>query len=139
MTAPANPLTLDRWVSERLAADAPLQALVAGRVYSDVAPLGTPSPWVVFSLQSSADVRGVGPATIMQRNLVLVRVTGVVTSYADLEPILQRVDAALHGSSGTVTSGTVLSVLRQESVRFTETADGQQYRHLGGLYEFLIQ
>lgn len=144
-TVRANPLTVDRFLYETLAGDPTLLAYLGApvdppRIYSDLAPLGTQPLWVIYSVQSSADVMGIGQARYMARLLVLVRVTDVAESYADAGAAYQRVDALLHGASGTVAGvGEVLSVIRQEPVRFTEQADGQQYRHVGGTYEFLIQ
>lgn len=142
MTVPGNPLTMDRYVYERLTGDPTVMAHLGGepKVYADVAPLGTTAPWVIYSLTSASDVMGVGQARYWSRLQVLIRCTHVGESFAPVDALYQRVDALLHGSAGTVTGmGQVLSVIRQEPVRFTEQADGQQYRHLGGTYEFLVQ
>lgn len=134
----------EQWLYGRLAADAALIAEVGGalatRIYADVAPLGTASPWVVFQLQTpQADTRGVGNVRILTNGQYLVRGIAASTDLTRLDTIAERIDALLNHVQGAITGLTVVASYRIRPFRLTEIVDGVSYLHLGGLYQLLVQ
>jgi hypothetical protein len=126
---------IEPWMYQRLAADAALTALVAGRVVSTMAGRNMQSPYVVFDLNSPRDIRGIGTGRIMVDCLYVAKAVGKTDSWDDLAPIAARVDELLDGASGEVVAGHVLGVARERVVQYAEVDDnGNQYRHLGGMY-----
>jgi hypothetical protein len=60
-------------------------------------------------------------------------------SAATATSIADRIDAALHGKSGSVAAGTVHACVRDEPIEYTEVMDGVTYQHLGGLYRVYVK
>jgi len=121
-----------------LAGDATLHALVADRIYSEVAPADATFPVVVFQWMSGHDVRGVGPTRIMDDLLYLVKAIGQTKAFTDIETIANRVDVLLHAQSGAPTGGTVYGCVREEPFKLAEDDEGISYRHLGGSYRLWV-
>jgi len=128
----------DRWIYGALAADTALVAVVGARIYVDLAPQTTPptaTPYVVFQYQGGADLMVIGGARVWTNAVYLIRgIDETLTYDGDSKTIADRIDAALHRGSGTNASGVVYAAVRESPFRLTETADGKQFRHLGGLY-----
>jgi len=134
-------LRVEQWLVARLKADATLNTAVGGRVYGYVAPAGTAFPYVLFFLSGGHDVIGVGPARIMVDAVYTVKAVGQAGSPATLAPIVDRIDAVLHGSTGGVAGGDglVLAAMRETPVTYVEVADGMQYRHVGAMFRIWSQ
>lgn len=129
----------EAWLYGLLTADSELTTLVDSRVYSGAAPQGATLPYVIISHQSGRDVLGVGTTRIMSHLTYLVKAVGQCQSYVTLEPIADQIDTLLHGASGEIagTAGAgaeLLACTRAMTVAYAEAQEGQQYRHLGGLY-----
>lgn len=140
----AESTTIDRWLYTVMAADAQLAAVVGTRIYSDLAPGGTTGavlPMVVYQMQAANDLMVVGSARVWANALFLVRGVAQRVSYdGDLITMADRIDAVLHGASGSNAEGNVWECVREREFRLTEVgADGRQYRHLGGLYRILAK
>lgn len=137
----AESTTIDRWLYTVLAADVSLAAVVGTRIYSDLAPAGTTLPMVVYQMQATNDLMVVGSARVWANALFLVRGVAQRVSYdGDLITMADRIDAVLHGASGSNVEGNVWECVREREFRLTEVgADGRQYRHLGGLYRILAK
>lgn len=139
MSAGLEPLAVDQWIMTTLLNDGPLQALLgpdyADRIWTDVAP-ETVSGIVVVSQyqQDGDDLMGVGTARWATRGTWVVKAIAPGMSYEPVRAIAARVDAILHGASGTVADGPVLAFVRTGPVRYPEQANDQHYRHLGGRY-----
>lgn len=130
---------MEQWLYTTLAADTALTALVGTRIYSHVAPNEATFPLVVFGLQTAEDVMGVGPARIMAQAVYVVRVIGQTGSFGALKAAADRLDAVLHGASGSAGDGVVLACVRTQPFEMVETIAGVQYRHLGGLFRLWAQ
>jgi hypothetical protein len=128
---------VDEFLYARLTADAALVAAATGGIHADLAPQGTTSPWVIFQFQGGADVAGVNPSTRILVNGLWV-VKGVVeaeTYQGVAQAIADRIDAVLHGASGSVAGLTIESCAREAPLRYVELLEGgPQVRHLGGQY-----
>lgn len=116
-------------------------AEVDDRVWPDVAPTGTGSPWVVLSIVDWNDVAALGPVSRVYTGVALdVRVTGQARTYAPLGPVSRAVYDALHGRTNDPLSagGMMLSAKRVSGVQYPEKAAGIEYRHLGHTFQVEI-
>lgn len=134
-------LVADEWIYETLTGDTTLMALVAG-VYDSLVPPSVPlsSTVVLFSFQASTDYFGVGSHRVMADNVYLVRAVAQSASYATVQAAADRIDALLHQvNNQTLDNGLMISCWRESIFKLAETAQGVQYRHLGGMYRVLTQ
>lgn len=131
---------IDRWLNTVLAADAALAAVVGTRIYADQAPDSAPLPVVIYQVQSSRDLMALGAHRVWANTLYVVRGIAQTIAYGgNLITIADRIDAVLHAASGSTVEGEVYECVREGEFRMTETANGVQYRHLGGLYRILAK
>jgi hypothetical protein len=129
---------VDSWLYSVLHGDATLLGLVTG-VYADLAPLEAVFPFVVFTLQDGSDVGTVNGLRIWTRATYTVRVVTDQPSYSLITAAADRIDVLLHRASAVVTGGAIISCVREEPLRYTETTGGKVYRHLGGSYRIQAQ
>lgn len=133
----------EKWIYSKLAADAALTAIVGTRIYHDRIPqdVANPYPCVVFAYQSGRDVRGVGAWRAWSNLLYVVRGIDETEDYlGNLQTIANRIDAVLHGASGTTSEGTVWASVREEPFRMSEEGPGGRiFGHLGGIYRVLAK
>lgn len=135
----AEPVTGLVFIRSLLSDDATLMGLVS-EVYTDSAPMEATYPFVLVSLQDATDEIGLGGEFIVSGLSYVVRAVGRGASYLPLEPIAERIKAVLHKATGAAGNGEVFECLQTEPIAYPETgADGQQYRHLGGLYELVVR
>lgn len=142
-------ITLSRFIYQQLAADTQLQNLLggtaeAGKRITEGVYAGTADRYVVYTIVPDAnDVKGVGVTHVMTRAQVQVKaVAARATSYNAVIPIYQRVHAILEGRATpteVTQGGLVLTCHRLSVIQYPEREDGVEYRHLGGLYEALVQ
>lgn len=142
-------LILSEWVVAALVGDAQMAAAlgvvgpetVGARVWEGIAPEGTPYPFVTFTVAEPQDWTGVGTTRVMSKVGLTVKATSRGRSYAPIKAVAQRIDAALQGVLNVPTSGggRVLSVIRQNGLQYPEQDGGEDYRHLGGVYEAHVQ
>jgi hypothetical protein len=131
----------ETWLYATLTGDATLTGLVGARVYNTRRPADGAMPCVVFQLQASGDVMVVGAVRVWSRLTYVVRgiAEPVPPSYeGTLKSIAGRIDALLHGKSGSNGAGTVWSCVRVRPFQMAETPPqlgGREFRHLGGVYE----
>jgi hypothetical protein len=126
----AELVDVETWLMDKLDSN---QVGVADRVYSAVAPMDAAYPHVVFQLQAPRDLMVVGARRVWVDGLWLVRAIGRDGTYVDLEAIADAIDTQLHAASGT----EVQACVREQPFAMTEVVDGQQYRHLGGIYRII--
>lgn len=130
---------VDQWLHDTLTTDPTLTALVAGRVYADLAPLTARWPAVIFNEQAPVDSLGVGGERILTSGLWQVKAITDEPSWQGLgRQAADRVDDLLHGASGTAGGVAVGTCHREQTVRFVEVVEGKQFRHLGGLYRINV-
>ena len=130
---------VEQWLYTVLSGDAALAALVSG-VYGYLAPQDATPPWVTFTHQAGTDVMGVGTARVMTSFLYQVKATGSGGSGAALKPIADRIDALLHGKSGTTADGRIISCVREQDLAMVEVdPSGVRWNHIGGIYRIQAQ
>jgi hypothetical protein len=155
MTTGLEGLVISGWVTKTLTSDAPLTALLGGadltplRVVEGVLPedqptrhpvTGGPLPWITFTILEPQDVGVVGMVTITTLVEFQVRVTTPGASYGPAAPVYTRVHSLLHAKANQVTlAGTIATCERLTGIQFPERANGQDYRHLGGLFRAYVE
>lgn len=136
------------WAYGRLTQDAALAAAlgltlpeVDDRVWPDVAPGGTPGPWITLAAAVSTDRAAVGPADRISTVVTLdVQVISALRSYAPLAPIARAIYDALHARTNDPLSdgGMMLAAKRTSGIQYPERAEGIDYRHLGHTFQVEI-
>lgn len=125
----------ERWIYAKLSTDATLITKVGTRTYNTRRPPESALPCVIWQLQSGDDVILLGAVRLWSNLRYLVRGIGETGSYGgDLQAIADRIDALLHGASGSNVDGTVWTCVRAAPFQMIETVAGREYRHLGGIY-----
>jgi len=112
------------------------------RVWPDVAPQGTPFPYIITQNQTTLDVVATGPIRVMANTSYLVKANIQGQYYSDAQiAMANRIDALLQATKADSVSGggRIVSCVRQREFRLTETTNGVQYRQLGGIYEINVQ
>lgn len=141
----AEQVLVELWVKDRIATVADrLEEIALGlsaRVYSEAAPKDAEFPVIIFQCQDPPrDVRGVGTFTVMVDTLYLVKAVAQVDDYAELAPIASALnDALTTPTGGSIGTGTVLTSVREEQFSMPEFDEGEQWRHLGGMYRIQAQ
>lgn len=136
------------WIEHRLQnASAALDALgwtikgvpLSQRVYPDVAPANIAYPYIVYQPQVLPEViRGVGSEEVMTDTIYVVKAVAQGSDDTVVGPVSAVIHNALVESYGEEVSGGIGDVYmsrRVQVVRYTETAQGSQFRHLGGAYQ----
>jgi hypothetical protein len=114
---------------------------VDDRVWPDVAPQGTDSPWIVVGIVDLNDRAAVGPQDRIYSAVGLdVRVTAKARSYGPLAAISRAIYDTLHARTNDALAlgGVMLSAKRVGGIQYPETAAGIEYRHLGHTFQVEI-
>lgn len=136
-----------RWISEKLRANVTLNVPnVCRGVWDTIIPLDANTnvsgqnvlPAVVFSLQSSDDVRGMGAYRIFKREIYVVKFVFEGKGFSAGKLYANAIDDTLQGASGETADHLfyVAGCVRLGTVRYAEVSEGTQYYHLGGTYRF---
>lgn len=139
--AGAEAALVGNWISATLLADATLVGLVSTKVFEDLAPNGTPFPYVVFNVQDAPYVvRGVGLAEVMVDTIFTVKAVAQVSSYDVLAPHASAIRAALvTAETQAPTGGLIFTCSYERQVAYAEGRGAEQVRHLGGEYKIQAQ
>lgn len=107
-------------------------------IYDSYAPTTAQYPFVVWHQQSAINVRS-GMDRWMVNTLYVVRAVSMVDSYEPLREVAAAIDHELNGKTVAFQGGYIDGVSQEEPFKLTELHDGQQIRHLGGLYRIFAQ
>ncbi|MEZ0396835.1 MAG: DUF3168 domain-containing protein [Anaerolineales bacterium] len=94
-------LNADRWLYTQLTTDANLAAALGGRVFVDVAPLGTEYPLAVMTFVAAQQVGNWSSDRIMDNELWQIAVWTDEPNYTIIEPVADRIREVLHKASGS--------------------------------------
>ena len=113
---------------------------IKGRFYAYVLPAGSGYPAIVYSNQGGHDVMGVGASRVMASMVYQVKVVGrgKRADFGGIKAYADRIDELLHGKRGVLTSGRVVSCVREQIISYVEHAGDDVYSHLGGLYRLQV-
>jgi hypothetical protein len=132
----------EQWLYGRLTGDTALTAVVSTRVWNTRRPSGGTFPAVLFQLQpgGNEDLTLLGAVRVWAKMTYLVR--GIVEVFdpqgsfeGNSKTIADRIDAVLHGASGTNAGGTVYTCVRLRPFKMAELVGERDFRHLGGIYQ----
>jgi hypothetical protein len=126
-----------KWIDAILRPDTQLQSYVSGRLYTDVAPPTTATPYVITSLQGGIDLNTANAVRIWTDSLWQVKAVAPATDSVKQEQAASRLDALL--TAKTVVAGFTVSCWREQTLYYSETINGVVWRHLGGIYRLLIE
>lgn len=132
----------DTFLYQTLTSDATISGIIGTRCYADFAPQGSALPAIIFQLQATTDLNGVGSQRVMVNNLYVVKAVMETASYGgNLATLAQRIDTLLHRQQLRIGANSGYVWCRRERVfRLAEVGDGgKQYRHLGGVYRIYSQ
>lgn len=125
----------EKWLYSVLSGDAALAGLVSDRISGTLSPELLDTPYVTFLMQASRDVSAVNGIRISTDNLYIVKGVAQTSTWDDLIPIANRIDALVHRTGGVVSfGGGSLTSTREMTFQQAEVDSGLQYRHLGGIF-----
>jgi hypothetical protein len=135
---------VETWLLQTLGASSAVASLATGGIYVDLAPQQISYPFITLSLMSAPDTYGIGlKSRIMTTTVYLVQAVSEAT-LTNMSPIVAAIDAALDGTTGSVTGATnpngyILGVQRIEPYKMVETHEGRVINHRGGQYRITAQ
>lgn len=127
---------IHNWINTTLKAYTDLTDIVGQNIFEDLAPDGTPFPYIIHQTQSPPRVvRGTGPVEVMVDGTFTVKAVNQSLSRESLADAVSAVRAALVTSElQTPTGGLVFVCLYERQVSYVEGKGAEQTRHLGGEY-----
>ena len=129
---------LDAMLATVLGGDATLATLAPGGVWRNIAPEGVTGTVVVFSNASGTDDYALkARAFTVYRYLVKAIAPG--ESSVPASNAASRIDALLNDSTPTLSTGSVMSIRRAQTVSTSEAVGGETYQHAGGYYTIYAQ
>jgi hypothetical protein len=141
-----NPtFALFKFLYQRLAADSEVAALVGTRIYREQAPQGAVFPCVILAFNGGRNRWTIGtcdPLYTEQRVLVKAVTREDGGGFEAADRIVSAVDAAVTGAFGRITASGRIWQLKGwypvEPVSYLETTGGEQYQHVGSVYEVMV-
>lgn len=124
------------FLAARLQANSTLMSDITD-YYSGIAPRETPGLYVVWSYQGAIDDEMFNNVRIATTVTFLVEVIGP-TTFKNLEAAADQVDDSLHRASGTYNGHRIAAVVRTSPHATVEPMFEQEWRHLGGYYDFYV-
>ena len=120
----------------KLTGDSAINTALAGHIFDSEIPqeLGDVYPCALYAFIGGGDTMYAGAGRAFSTLIYKVVVVGT-GSFEDLDQIYSQVDATIHGGSGTVNGGEVISCVRRQPLKQIETEQGgKKIRSSGGLY-----
>jgi hypothetical protein len=113
-------------IRQLLVDDTPVQALVSGRIYPELAAEGAQAPYVVYSVMSNAPQDTKNGTPIDEAN---VEIISVARSYGAANDLADKVRAALDRANVSVAvgEGTVMVQSIQYTNEITQVSEDRQY------------
>lgn len=128
------------WLYTTLSGDATLAGYAPGGVYPDLAPDGTATPYVVFSLQSpGVDSLTMAAVRVLANPLYQVVCVAEASKFVAVANAASEIDDLLKRTSGTVTGGYIGSCYREQPVEKAELINTVVWKSLGGLYRLAVE
>jgi hypothetical protein len=134
---------VDKFLTDNLRAETELTALIGDEsFYSDVAPKGTPPPYVLHQFITGEDTNAIGAIRIFTKPLYLVKVVTEGESYKEAGILITLVERAIVGKQQVITidgiDWQIMGCHRERPIRFPQFFDGVRYNHLGGQYRIFV-
>lgn len=133
-------VSAEEWLYSVLAKDTTLQGYAPGGVFADLAPDGTPTPYVIYTDQSGgADSRTMNGVRLLTNPLYQVIAVAEVSKFSAVASAASRIDDLLKLDKGTATGGYISSCIREEPVTKNEEINAVKWKSVGGMYRLQIQ
>jgi hypothetical protein len=132
---------INDWIDERLLNDRIISALVGDRIYSDEAEQNADVPMIIYAYLGGADKLLTSRARTSSA-LYLVRALADGSSYLDVEPLADRIEAVLTvlPNTGTIVRGVqIMSCAREQPHQRKDAAFGKPTVYMGGFYRVRFQ
>ncbi len=125
-----------RYLHARLSADVPLVAIVGNRIHRGAVPQGGTFPAVIYALIAPGDaVTALGGTRVWSAPVFKIVGVAQTTNGLNLEALADRIDVALHNSSGpTASGGYVFSCQYLRPFELIEQSGTTTFQQLGGEY-----
>src|SRR5882762_8734353 len=114
---------IETWLYSKLTGNSAINNAVGGCFDSEIPQeLGDVYPCIVYSYIAGLDTMYASDRAF---SVLLYKVVVVGTgSFADLDQVYAQIDALIAGSSGVITGGEVISCVRKQPLKLTETETG---------------
>lgn len=130
----------EAWLNATLSDDSTLLGYAPGGVFADLAPDGTATPYVIFTLQSpGADSLTMNVVRLLTNPLYQVVVVAESSKMTAIVNAASRLDDLLKRTAGTATGGDISSCYREQPVEKTQLINTVKWKSVGGLYRLQIQ
>jgi hypothetical protein len=132
---PSDSSDIDNALIAKLGADSALLALMPNGVYYDEAPQGS-TRFVIVSLVIEQDEAMFG-GRAFEDALYLVKAVSLSTAGGNVKDAAARIDALLENGTLLVPGYKLMTIYREQRIRFTEPDDVDQsirWQHRGGRY-----
>jgi hypothetical protein len=126
----------ETWLYSKLTANPAINTAVAGHIFDSEIPqeLGDVYPCVLYAFIGGGDTMYAGAGRAFSTLIYKVVVVGT-GSFEQLDQIYSNVDAAIHGGSGVISGGEVISCVRRQPLKLVESEEGgKKIRQSGGMY-----
>jgi hypothetical protein len=130
-----------KWIYDKLAADADVIAAVEDRIYSDQAPEGAGLPFVLFNLQSGGlDTRGNNTRRLMALPLFQIKIVSEGLSSSDVLAAVDAIDGLFQEAVTEESEDFVFSSRREFPINYIEPKRDSSgfFTHYGGAYRLFI-
>lgn len=130
-----------KWIYDKLAADASVVAAVSDRIYSDQAPEAAAFPFVLFNLQSpGADTRGNNTVRLMALPLFQIKIIADGPADDGVRAAVDAIDALFQEAVTETSESTVFSARREFPINYLEPKRDSSgfFTHYGGAYRLFI-
>ena len=124
-----------------LSNDSQLTSYAPGGVFADLAPDGTPTPYVIFTNQSGGnDSLTMNDVRVLANPLYQIIAVAEASKYAAVTNAASRFDDIFKPpASGTVTGGYISSAHREQPITKNELINTIKWKSSGGLYRLTVQ
>lgn len=128
---------IETWLVDALSASTDVTDYVDDRIFDLPPPRGTEYPYIIYSMTSTNDVRGIGVTRIMSDTIFTVKAVARSSHAENLPALAAAIDDALtlEIPASVSTIGVVEACARERAVQLTEYTEGQHYEHRGGDYQ----
>lgn len=130
-----------KWIYDKLAADASVVAAVSDRIYTDQAPEGAQLPFTLFNLQSGGvDTRGNNTRRLMALPLFQIKIVCDGPPTGDIFTAVDAIDALFQEAVTETSESTVFSARREFPINYLEPKRDSSgfFTHYGGAYRLFI-
>lgn len=129
-----------KWIYDRLVADADVVGAVGTRIYTSQAPEGATFPLVLFTYQGGPDTRGLGIVRIQTNPLWQIKVICAGAPDDAVRLVADRIDVLFQEAVTEISESYVFSSRREQAIFYAEpvTDSAEFYTHTGGLFRLVI-